>query len=141
MKKALRILAIVLMCSLCATVALAETAEITDAVVINKYPVLTGDEMKRVLFKASMPENISPRGVNWELHNPFRDKVIAGFIVTVEYKPTGADKPVSLDLFIRTACGPLQSADGQQGCYNAEEAMKSSPVIKLKEVHYAPEGA
>ncbi len=111
---------------------------VPDTVILNKFPTLSGDELKQIPFKASIPENYNPIGVSWELHNPFRDKAIAGIVLTIEYKTPSADTPTVLEVYIRAECGPLQSISGHDGFFNAEQAIKLSPIIKLKEVHYSP---
>ncbi len=140
MQKILRLSAVLITCLTLAQSAIGEEAVIPATVILNKYPVLNNDALKQILFSASLlGENYNPSGINWELHNPFRDKTIAGIVVTVEYKLPTSDKPTVLEVFIRVDCGPLQSASGREGCFKAEEAAKASPTIKLKEVHYAPD--
>ncbi len=89
-----------------------------------------------MLFQASIA---GLRGVNFELHNPFRDRTIAALVVTVSFKKADADKPTVLELLLRTECGPLQSAEGIQTCFDSADARNPGTVITLKEVYYVPE--
>lgn len=135
MKRIPRICAALIACLLIPSATFAED-EVSDYEVLNKYPTLSEGELKQVLFTGTVPENISPRGVSWELHNPFRDKSVAGLVINIEWK-SPANQTISLDLFVRTNSIPLSSASGHEAFFKAEEAMKANPRISLKEVRYA----
>lgn len=135
MKRIPRIFAALVACLLIPTVTFAE-GEVSDYEVLNKYPSLSEGELKQVLFTGSVPTNVAPRGVTWELHNPFRDKSVAGIVINVEWK-SPSNQTISLDLFIRADCIPLSSASGHEAFFKAEEATKADPRISLKEVRYA----
>jgi hypothetical protein len=77
--------------------------------------------------------------VHVALHNPFRDKVIAGVVLEIAFKQGPDEKPTVLNLFIRLSCNPLQSEYGAENLFNAHEAREAKAIITLKEVHYYPE--
>lgn len=105
---------------------------------VLKYPALTDVELKQVPFKASLPERDSPNGAYVSLHNPFRDKIVAGIVLEISYKKPSSDKPTVLELYLQMNCGPLQSAGNQLSFFEADEARKAGATITLKEVHYLP---
>ena len=95
-KKSLCLSAALMASVFLAPAVLAQEADSYTSTILDKTPSLNNDEMKQVLFKASMPENYIPKGVNWQIHNPFRDRTFVGIVVTVEYKPASAEKQQSL---------------------------------------------
>jgi hypothetical protein len=103
---------------------------------ILKYPSLNDEALKQVPFKAYLPENMDR--VCYELHNPFRDKAVAGIVLQVTFKEASAETPTVIELFVASNCGPLESTSGQPGCFKAE-ARKAGAQIALKEVYYVPE--
>ena len=63
------------------------------------YSSATAEELQQIPFNAEVPPNINPRGLSYELHNPFRNKTIEGIIIRVEFKdPKVTDKDVVLDV-------------------------------------------
>lgn len=118
-----------------ATAAIGDAASNLRDVKTLKLPMLSKDDLKQVLFSASFDGNYAGTPLRYQLHNPFRDKSIAGIVIGVQSKDA-AGQEQNIEVFVDMDCGPLQSADNNCHFFKSEEIAKRSPVIVLKEVHY-----
>lgn len=111
----------------------------TDREILNKTPVLTAEELQKVLFSPSW-SYVTGDGLNFnfELQNPFRDKDLLGLVINVSFKDPVTNKPVTYDAIIRVTCGPLGSESGRCRLYRQPYDEKDERVVTLKEVHYRP---
>lgn len=109
----------------------------SDIKLLRTYPKMSAEESKQLLFSARIYTN--PEVVSFNIHNPFRDRVIAALVMEVSYKRPGEEKPVEYEILAHISCGPLQSMGGQENCFNANEAAKFNPTISLKEVYLEPQ--
>lgn len=108
----------------------------SDSTVLNKLPLLKDEDLKQVLFAGKVDFNTCPHLVEFELHNPFRDRVLRGIVVTVTVKNGPDSDPVSSDLFIRVSVSPLKMERNTEPVYSAL-IVRGEATVKLKEVHYA----
>jgi len=114
----------------------ADSNSFSDSTILNKLPLLKDEDLKQVLFAGKVDFNTCPHFVEFELHNPFRDRVLRGIVVTVTVKNGADGDPVSSDLFIRVAAPPLKMEKNSEQVYSGM-IVRGEATVKLKEVHYA----
>lgn len=96
-----------------------------------KSPSLPAEELKQISFTATLnPRDEMPLQLQW--HNPFRDRSLHGFVVSVVFK--GEDgKELSREFLVDMVCRPLQPVETSLWIVGAAGIAKGSPVFKLKE--------
>lgn len=98
-------------------------------------PRATEEQLARILFRASFPENYAAPRLRYEMQNTLKDSVLLGAIMSVTYLDPESKKERTIEVYVDLGdTMPLSATDGSVSVFQAAEIVKLNPKISLEEI-------